>query len=231
MTLTQIETNREILYSLAKATSQDEVSQLIATHPFFKDCKWEFYGGLPNNAGIIKAQSPDPVGALVEKITNGIDALLVRACITKGINPESPEAPQNQAEAIRLFFGDGVADFSIDEKQVRNLAGKTVRIIAEGQTDNPAITVVDFGEGQHPRDFPDTFLSIGHSNRTKIYFAQGVYNQGGSAALKFCGNGYQLVVSRRAPDISNQNSDWGFTLVRERYEQGSRAEQYEYCLV
>lgn len=129
-----------------------------------------------------------------------------------------------------MFFGDDVADFNIDDKQVRNLAGKTVRIIAEGQMDNPAITVVDFGEGQHPRDFPDTFLSIGHSNRTKINFAQGVYNQGGSAALKFCGNGYQLVISRRAPDISNKDSDWGFTLVRERYEPGSRAEQYEYCL-
>lgn len=100
MTPNQIETNRDILFSLAKVTSQDEVSQLIANHPFFKDCKWEFYGGLPNNAGIIKAQAPDPVGALVEKITNGIDALLVRACINNGINPESPGSPQNQADAI-----------------------------------------------------------------------------------------------------------------------------------
>src|SRR3990170_1659001 len=87
------------------------------------------------------------------------------------------------------------------------IALMTVRIIAEGTPEKPTISVFDFGEGQHPKDFPKTFLSIGGSNKIKIKFAHGVYNQGGSAALKFCGNGYQLILSRRAPNILGDAED------------------------
>ncbi len=230
MTL-QDESSKDVLLKLVKATSQDEVSILVDTHPFFADCKWQFYGDMKNNAGIIKAQSPDPIGALVEKITNGIDALLVRLCWSNKTDPNSSEAPQSQHEAMRKFYGDKIANFDLSEKDIRDIAARTVRILAEGSTDKPTIAVVDFGEGQNPQDFPNTFLSIGHSNKTKINFAHGVYNQGGSAALKFCGSGYQLILSRRDPSVSDAHDNaWGFTLVRERYEPGSKAEQYEYCL-
>ena len=73
---TQQKLNKEILLKLIKATTQEEVTDLIDSHPFFKNCKWRNYGDQANNGGTIKAQSPDPIGALVEKITNGIDALL-----------------------------------------------------------------------------------------------------------------------------------------------------------
>jgi hypothetical protein len=224
--------NKEILLKLLKATTQEEVSELINTHSFFKTAKWVPYGNQENNAGTIKAQSPDPIGALVEKVTNGIDALLIRICWDKGIDPTSSSAPQNQNEAIRKFFGNKVADFELSDKEVREIAAKTVRIIGEGTAEKPTFSVIDFGEGQHPKNFPKTFLSIGGSNKIKIRFAHGVYNQGGSAALKFCGNGYQLILSRRAPNIRNGEEDlWGFSLVRERYEQGFKAEWYEYCVV
>jgi hypothetical protein len=153
-------------------------------------------------------------------------------CLSAGIDPSSDKAPQSQTEAIKMFFGDKVACFSLTEPEIRTLAKNTVRITAQGETERPTLTVIDFGEGQEPQNFPDTFLSIGHSNKTKIKFAHGVYNQGGSATLKFCSGGYQLIVSRRCPNIPKAKSEaWGFTLVRERYEQGSKAEQYEYCLV
>jgi hypothetical protein len=224
--------NKEILLKLLKAATQDEVTELINTHPFFKNVKWVPYGNQENNAGTIKAQSPDPIGALVEKITNGIDALLIRMCWNKGIDPTSPEAPQSQNEAIKNFFGEKVANFELSDKEVREIAAKTVRIIGEGTAEKPTFSVIDFGEGQHPKDFPKTFLSIGGSNKIKIKFAHGVYNQGGSAALKFCGNGYQLILSRRTPNIRNGEEDlWGFSLVRERYEPGFKAEWYEYCIV
>ncbi|MBT9168332.1 MAG: hypothetical protein DDT19_01677 [Syntrophomonadaceae bacterium] len=224
--------NKEIFLKLLKATTQEEVTDLINTHPFFKNSKWAYYGNQENNAGTIKAQSPDPVGALVEKITNGIDALLIRICWDKKIDPTSPSAPQSQYDAIKNFFGEKIANFELSDKEVREVAAKTVRIIGEGTPEKPTFSFIDFGEGQHPKDFPKTFLSIGGSNKIKIKFAHGVYNQGGSAALKFCGNGYQLILSRRAPNIRNGQDDmWGFSLVRERYEQGFKAEWYEYCIV
>jgi hypothetical protein len=224
--------NKEILLKLIEATTQEEVTHLINTHPFFKKATWTPYGGQANNAGTIKAQAADPVGALVEKITNGIDALLIRMCWDKKIEPTSIDAPQSQSEAIRKFFGDNIADFNLSDKEVREIAAKTVQIIGEGTPEKPTISVIDFGEGQHPKDFSKTFLSIGGSNKIKIKFAHGVYNQGGSAALKFCGNGYQLTLSRRAPNIRNGADDlWGFTLVREQYEPGYKAEWYEYCII
>lgn len=224
--------NKEILLKLIEATTQEEVTHLIATHQFFQNCKWVPYGNQANNAGTIKAQAPDPVGALVEKVTNGIDALLIRLCWDNKIDPTSSVAPQSQYEAIKKFLGENVANFNLSDKEVREIASKTVRIIGEGMAEKPTISFVDFGEGQHPKDFPDTFLSIGGSNKIKIKFAHGVYNQGGSAALKFCGNGYQLILSRRAPNIRNGQDDlWGFSLVRERYEQGFKAEWYEYCTI
>lgn len=229
---TQQKLNKDVLLKLLAATSQEEVTDLINTHPFFKNSKWSHYGNQENNAGTIKAQSPDPVGALVEKITNGIDALLTRMCWDKKTDPTSPSAPQSQNEAIRKFFGEKIAKFELSDKEVREIAAKTVRIIGEGTPDKPTFSFIDFGEGQHPKDFPKTFLSIGGSNKIKIKFAHGIYNQGGSAALKFCGNGYQLILSRRAPNIRNGQEDmWGFSLVRERYEPGFKAEWYEYCVV
>jgi hypothetical protein len=224
--------NKEILLKLIEATTQEEVTHLIGTHEFFKKATWVPYGGQANNAGTIKAQAADPVGALVEKITNGIDALLIRMCWDKKIDPSSATAPQSQCEAIRKFLGDNIADFNLSDKEVRAIAAKTVQIISEGTSEKPTLSVVDFGEGQQPKDFSKTFLSIGGSNKIKIKFAHGVYNQGGSAALKFCGNGYQLILSRRAPNISNGADDlWGFSLVREQYEPGYKAEWYEYCVI
>lgn len=229
---TQQKLNKEILLMLISATTQEEVNELINSHSFFKKCKWVPYGNQENNAGTIKAQSPDPVGALVEKITNGIDALLIRMCWDNKIDPTSSSAPQSQNDAIKKFFGSKVANFELSEKEVRETALKTVRIIAEGTAEKPTISIFDFGEGQHPDDFPKTFLSIGGSNKIKIKFAHGVYNQGGSAALKFCGNGYQLILSRRAPNISTSKNDlWGFSLVREWYEPGFKAESYQYCVI
>jgi len=155
--------NKEILIKLVKATTQEELSSLINNHEFFRNCEWRYYGNQENNAGTIKAQSPDPVGALVEKITNGIDALLTRMCWDRGIDPTSLQAPQSQKEAVRKFFGDKIADFNLSEREVRELAAKTVRIIGEGTIEKPTISIVDFGEGQHPNDFPKTFLSVWHA--------------------------------------------------------------------
>src|ERR1035437_6479346 len=98
---TQQKLNKEILQKLIEATTQEEVTDLIKSHPFFKNCKWVPYGNQENNAGTIKAQSPDPVGALVEKITNGIDALLIRMCWDNKIDPTSLSASQSQNDAIR----------------------------------------------------------------------------------------------------------------------------------
>lgn len=231
--------NKEILFALLEAKTEDVVTKLIETHPFFKKCSWFRYGddgSRPdfNNIGFIKAQAPEPVGALVEKITNGLDAVLIRKCLENKVPISGNGAPQTMSEAITRFYGAKYLDLgNLDQKEIQKLAANTVRITAEGDNEQPTITVIDFGEGQAPADFVRTFLSLGGSTKMKIKFVQGVYNQGGSAALQFSGeNGYQLILSRRAPTIDRgERSDrWGFTLVRSRYAEGNKTDWYEYCI-
>lgn len=219
-----------VLQQLLDANSSESVDKIIKNHPFFKACAWRFYGDIENNAGNIKGQSPDPVGALVEKITNGFDAILFKQAYLSGTSPDSPMAPKSQVEAVERFFGNDVANFNFNNAGLRKLALNSVRIFAEGEKDNFSLSIVDHGEGQRAEDFPKTFLSLSQSNKIKVHFAHGVFNQGGSAALNFCGNGYQLILSQRIPS-SKQKYNWGFTLVRRRYESGYREPWYEYCQI
>ena len=68
-----------------------------------------------------------------------------------------------------------------------------------------------------------------------VPFVQGQFNQGGTGALRFCGkDNLQLVISRRNPkllasDRDEEDSRWGFTVVRrERPAGGRRNSIYTY---
>ena len=98
---------------------------------------------------------------------------------------------------------------------------------------NPCFTISDCGEGQVPREFPNTILSLHRSNKLRIPFVQGKFNMGGTGSLRFCGeHNLQLVVSRRNPkllDNRDQNDqNWGFTIVRRRDKGNSKNTVYEY---
>ena len=53
--------------------------------------------------------------------------------------------------------------------------------------DTLSLTISDCGEGQTPRNLPQTILSLNKSNKMYIRFVQGQFNQGGTGALRFCG--------------------------------------------
>ena len=106
----QQEENKKILEKLLTATSSDEVFNLIENNRFFTDhCEWIPYGGRYNNAGQVEGQMKDSTNALVEKITNSIDALLMRRCYeVDKVAPDSsnPNLPKNLSEALIRYFGN-----------------------------------------------------------------------------------------------------------------------------
>lgn len=56
---------------------------------------------------------------------------------------------------------------------------------------------------------------------------------GGTAALMFCGNlenRYQLILSKRSPNIKGSENTWGFTLVRETAKEGSKNPMFEFLV-
>jgi hypothetical protein len=82
---------------------------------------------------------------------------------------------------------------------------------------------VDNGEGQHPRDFKTTFLSLSTDNKKDIPFVQGKYNMGSSGVLGYCGlKWFKLIVSRRY----DGSGPWGFTLMRKRPSSGMPVAEY-----
>lgn len=225
--------NKEMLEKLLTITSSDEIASLIELDNFFKpdNCIWIPYGRRENNAGLVEGQMKNSSNALVEKLTNSIDSLLMRRCYeVDGVAPESkdPKLPKSLSEAIARYFGE---EEEINKKR-SDWAPQHLVVLAGGDKQKPTLTVIDRGEGQSPDDLQKTIVQLSGSIKRGVPFVFGKYHQGGSAAVRFCGNKgkcYQLILSRRAETIAGESkaNDWGFTLVRRNYKD--RTAYYEYC--
>ena len=201
---------RQLFDKLYFAQTEENVDKIINTHPgFFKSENWHPFGGDENTFGVIENQQSAPIAALIEKITNSIDAVLMKKCLEAGIEPKSNQAPQSMDKARRIFFPNH-RDW--DLARFRNQQAESIQILADGPKRNTSLIIYDDGEGQHPEDFEDTFLSLLRGNKNEIHFVQGKYNMGGSGAIVFCGKKrYQLIGSKRY----DNTGEFGFTLIRE----------------
>lgn len=228
---------KKLFEKLYFAETELEILEIINSDPLMKNPdNWKPYGNNRGNFGTFESQQNHPVPALIEKITNSIDATLIKECLLNGIDPKSPEAPRSMSEAVEKFYkvkGGEIGELLATER--RELA-ENIQIIATGDKKTPSITIYDFGEGQSPEKFVDTFLSLHRSNKTNIHFVQGKYNMGSTGAVVFCGeNKFQLIASKRDAKLNGVvSNDVGFTLVRrhpltedEEVEYG-KATWYEY---
>jgi hypothetical protein len=196
---------------------------------------WRPLGDMENNFSTVGNQQTEATAALVEKLINGLDAVLMAECFREKLDPEGPNAPRSMAEAVERFFKvkEGLLS-NLDAKQRTDLAAK-LHLVAVGQKTSPSYLIVDDGEGQTPEAFPDTFMSLNRSNKLRIPFVQGKFNSGGTGVLQFCGElNIQLIVSRRHPDAPIRDGDrsrdmWGFTVVRRmKPTAGRRNSMYVY---
>jgi len=213
---------KKLFWDIFNANDEDELHDIVKAEAVFSDEKnWYPYGGKGrddrSNFSTFENQQPHPIPAFVEKITNSIDSLLLKHCRLKGINPESPAAPKTMGEAVELFYGMKNGDFSEVGSERRREIAENIQIVATGDKTKPNLLIYDNGEGQHPRDFPKTFLSLHRNNKTGIHFVQGKYNMGATGAVVFCGNHrYQLIASKRHEALNPYGDDnnFGFTLIR-----------------
>ena len=222
----------KLLFSaLYFAPTEDEVDKVIRKLPnVFKPENWHPLGRNENNFGVIENQQSTPIAALIEKITNSIDAVLMKKCLESGIDPKSKEAPKSMEEARAKFFEDHK---HWDLTGPRRKQSESIQIIADGPKFNTSLIVYDDGEGQHPQDFENTFLSLLYGNKNEIHFVQGKYNMGGSGAIVFCGKKrYQLIGSKKY----DNTGDFGFTLIRQhplsiQEEKTKKNTWYEYLKI
>lgn len=228
-------TNQELFFKIFNAKDEEDLLQVLEENEsFFKDSNWEPLDGNRSNYGIVKNQQSNPIAALIEKVTNAIDALLTKACYESGIDPKDSKAPQSMNEAIDRFYPKNNWDLGAQKRA----QAEEIQIIADGKGPrskranyDTSVIVYDNGEGQHPQDFESTFLSLVRGNKNNVHFVQGKYNMGGSGSIVFCGKRrYQLIASKKY----DGTGDFGFTLIREHPKKASdqaKETWYEYLLL
>ncbi|MBI2581044.1 hypothetical protein HYV85_04555 [Candidatus Woesearchaeota archaeon] len=209
--------NKELLLKFIKASDENEVEYILENDEYVKSLEWWPFNGTETNFSTINNQQTDAIAALAEKPINSIDAVLIKECKLRGINPESNDAPRTMSGAVEKFFSIADGDISSLGRDERRKLASDIRIIAFGDKIRPTLAVVDFGEGQNPTDFKETLLSLHKKNKTRIPFVQGKYGMGGTGVIPFCGTKkYQLILSRKHPNLlrDGQEDLWGFTLIR-----------------
>lgn len=222
---------KQLFNELFLSKNESEVEDVISKHPdVFDQRNWFPYGDNESFFGVIENQQASPVPALVEKITNSIDAILTRRCFEAGIDPKSSKAPKFMEDAIKEFFPKHK---QWDLTSFRKIQSESIQIIADGPRMDTSLVIYDDGEGQHPEEFEKTFLSLLRGNKNEIHFVQGKYNMGGSGAIVFCGKKrYHLIASKRY----DGKGKFGFTLIRrhpftEKEKQTRKNTWYEYFKV
>jgi len=214
---------KELCLGLLRADTEDEVVKLLKDAGYWDRVDvWRQYGDTEGNWATIGNQQSRPEAALVEKIINSVDARLMNACLERGIDPESADAPPDIPSAVSRFFPGTGGSLREWQRKTRTEEAKNITLAATGAKRHPCLTIVDRGEGQTPKRVPETFMSIHRQNKLCIPFVQGKFNMGGTGVLKFCGSHrFQLVVTRRNPAILSPreieeptSSRWSFTITR-----------------
>lgn len=200
---------RNLFKRLLAAGTEDQVQAILDAEGLALDeTKWTPYGDNESFYGVVENQQAHPVPALVEKITNGIDAILEKKVLQDGIDIRSSEAPGSVQEALDRYFPN---HRNWDLGDARRRQARELQIVASGPRRDTSLLVYDDGVGQAPADFPGTFLSLLRGNKNDVHFVQGKYNMGGAGAIAFCGDlRFQLVASKRF----DGSQPLGFTLLR-----------------
>lgn len=204
----------ELLSSEMLNDARDVVSELETEHGY----EWRAVGDREANYGHINIGS-DPGYALIERVTNAMDALVEAASALALQEDPSRAMPMNPREAVERWF-------EIPAGRIRNLEESKRQELAEGVTVSllpgsrgrsyPSIRIRDRGIGLTRSLIPTSILSLGESNKIDKPYLAGAYGQGGSTTFAFSPEG-TLLASRRRPDLlSGEDDHVSVTFVRFR---------------
>lgn len=216
--------NKAICLKLLAAESEAAVQAIIDSVPEMSDpANWDAIDERESNFNVVTNQASTGGKAATELMTNMVDAILMRRAFEQGIDPKDrSQAPPNMYKAVdRLIVNlRGGKLVNAEEAWLKDFASKNLIVGITGSRETtrkskewPCYTFVDNGEGQHPADFKNTFLSLSARNKSDIPFVQGKYNMGSSGVLSYCGaRWFKLIISRRF----DATGPWGWTLMRLR---------------
>jgi hypothetical protein len=216
--MTRVEAS--LLQDLARA--EDLASALAAVKDLERRCGyvWRPVGDNEANYGLINIGS-DPGHALIERVTNAIDAVVEREALRRIGKTRNANTPRSPREAVDAWFGvpgGRVANLGDPAKRQPLADQVVVRLLEGSQKRRPTVAVRDLGVGLCPAQVPKSILSLSGSNKIDKPYLAGAYGQGGSTVLAFSPNG-TLFVSRRQPDLLPRNESDAIAVTFARFEE------------
>jgi hypothetical protein len=199
-------TERDFYEALITASSISEIDTAIKIYESARHTRvsWVPFGNRLNNRGAIEIAT-DPGRSLVERLTNGIDAILEAEYELHGGIPIC-HSPKEAATAWLDVPAAGLSELSPTRRRV--LAQRIKVQVQAGEGPESRVVIIrDYGIGLTPDQMPQTILSLNESNKWQKYYLAGTYGQGGSSTLA-CSK-YTIIASRHDnfPTV-------GFTVVR-----------------
>ena len=137
--------DKDLLLELLVSEYEDDAIAVLSKGGLFDEAKakrWVPLGSMPNNQSIVHAQQSTAAAAVVEKFTNGLDAILLRRCKARGLNPRGGGVPQSMSKAVQQWLGD------LGEKspqEIRTLAEENLVLYATGSKSRPCLSFYDAG--------------------------------------------------------------------------------------
>ncbi len=200
---------RDQTVSLLTIRTNEDIEAILANMPH---AVWKPVGDKPNNHASINVLT-DPGDALVERVTNGLDAVIERKVLLE--KREDLQSPRQAAEELFGVPGGHVYNLR-DDAQRNRLAKNVIVTLRDSKSDkSPTVTIEDHGIGQHPMNFEQTLVSLSEENKVKDLYLMGAYGWGGAAAYAFT-HKYAAFLSRRDPALlaPGQADEVGWTVVR-----------------
>jgi len=231
---------KELCLKLAYSESEQEVIDILMEQDLWENSEnWKYFGEKENNYGEIGNQQSKADGALVEKIINSVDAVLMAENKIRKFDKPNYIEPKSIREATERFFNVEEGKLSNITARERTKLADKISLIATGTKSKPNYTILDFGEGQTPLNFKNTLLSLGKSNKLRTPFVQGKFNMGGTGVFRFCGDkNISLIISKRHPELAKHEhndkskNSWGFTVIKREYPtEEVRSSTYKYLVI
>lgn len=172
----------------------------------------------------------DPGQALVERITNAMDAHIeleyeLAGCPRDITSPREAVQRLWNLESSRLTRESPAIARFIEEMAPNS----TIRVVGSTQKGHSSVLIQDSGIGQHPDDLPKTILGLQESNKNDKRYLMGAFGQGGSSTFAYCP--YSLIMSRRHPDcLAGKIDQIGWTIVRQFDDDSWKTFRYEYLV-
>jgi len=221
---------KDQIITLFSLSTMDGIEQFLSQiEADSRRWKWSPLGGRENNSGSVNL-AMDPGQALVERITNAMDAHIELQYELAGSPPglNSPrEAVQRlwNLESSRLTRESPSMARFIDDIAPKSL----IRVLGSMGRGHSSIIINDSGIGQHPNDLPKTILGLQESNKNDKRYLMGAFGQGGSSTFAYCP--YSLIISRRHRQCLGGKTDLiGWTIVRKFDDESWKTFRYEYLV-